>query len=427
MLWAAGAAAVIIVAVVAAVMVLTGRGEEREAVEAPAEPVASQPTPAPTPAPVVEEDLDDAPELFPDLVLAQQLVAAGDMEAAEATLEAIPAEVIDGFGEDDFDAYQELEDVLAGAEQNEVEQAVRTLRRGLKIDSPKLLRRAMRVLNAQGTDRLGDRPELLNDINLARRALEVRDLMWRAHEAGDPEAVLEHAATLNGLIPGYSRIPELRSAAAATIEAEAEAAAAADDLDRAIARLQVIAQTWPERPGLADRIQALKGRRQQNRQLADVLERAREHHRQRQPEQGLAVLADVTPNDRYAEAFAATRQQLETLFAEMDQSPPRVELAADVELDFRKNDVVTLTFRVRDDLRVASVRGYCRSKDATSYRELPLEAGADGVWTCSVGPDVHANETLELYVTATDPSGHVGSLGSAEAPLELKRKRWYQP
>ncbi len=41
-----------------------------------------------------------------------------------------------------------------------------------------------------------------------------------------------------------------------------------------------------------------------------------------------------------------------------------------------------------------------------------------------VPPDLHQNKTVELYVTATDPSGHVGQLGSADHPLKMKRKSW---
>ena len=39
-------------------------------------------------------------------------------------------------------------------------------------------------------------------------------------------------------------------------------------------------------------------------------------------------------------------------------------------------------------------------------------------------PDLHQNKTVELYVTAADPSGHVGQLGSADHPLKMKRKSW---
>ncbi len=422
-----GIAAVVIVAVVTVVVVLTRGGGEPAPPESTAELVAALPTAVPAPTPVLEEELDEPPELFPDLLLAQQLLATGETEAARRAVETIPDEVVDGFGEDDFDAYQELVDVLAGAEQNELEQAVRTLRRGLKIDSPKLLRRAIEELDRQDPARLADRPDLVSDITLARRALEVRDLMWSAHNAGDSEAVLRHAETLNALIPGYSRIPELRSAAARSIEDEAEAAATAGDLERAISRLQTIAASWPDRPGLNERIEALRARQTRNRQMAMVLDRARELERARQPEQGLAALAEVTPSEAYRADFEQARQRLRALLTQMDQESPTVELSDDVELEFRKDDVVTLRVRVADDLRVVSVSGFCRSKGDSGYRTLPLTESGDGVWTATVGPQVHDNRTLELYVTATDPSGHVGSLGSAEAPVELQRKRWYQP
>jgi len=39
---------------------------------------------------------------------------------------------------------------------------------------------------------------------------------------------------------------------------------------------------------------------------------------------------------------------------------------------------------------------------------------------------MHTNDDVDLYVVATDRSGHVGRLGSPEKPLEANRKKWYQ-
>jgi hypothetical protein len=42
-----------------------------------------------------------------------------------------------------------------------------------------------------------------------------------------------------------------------------------------------------------------------------------------------------------------------------------------------------------------------------------------------VPPSLHQNKTIELYAVATDLSGHQGQLGSAEKPLAIRRKHWY--
>jgi hypothetical protein len=43
-----------------------------------------------------------------------------------------------------------------------------------------------------------------------------------------------------------------------------------------------------------------------------------------------------------------------------------------------------------------------------------------------IDPSFHRNGTVELYLVATDLSGHEGRYGSADKPLQLKRKQGFE-
>jgi hypothetical protein len=58
-------------------------------------------------------------------------------------------------------------------------------------------------------------------------------------------------------------------------------------------------------------------------------------------------------------------------------------------------------------------------------RELPLQASRLG-YTAEIPPSFHQNGTVELYVVATDVSGHTGSFGSPDHPQQLKRREGFQ-
>ena len=59
-----------------------------------------------------------------------------------------------------------------------------------------------------------------------------------------------------------------------------------------------------------------------------------------------------------------------------------------------------------------------------SYERIPVahQSGAD--YQAAIPVAVHANKPVELYVTASDLSGHQGTLGTSQQPLKMKRKSW---
>jgi hypothetical protein len=58
-------------------------------------------------------------------------------------------------------------------------------------------------------------------------------------------------------------------------------------------------------------------------------------------------------------------------------------------------------------------------------REIRYRHGQFG-YTVEVGPDFHGNGTVELYVVATDVSGHEGFLGTPARPLLVERLQGFE-
>jgi hypothetical protein len=137
----------------------------------------------------------------------------------------------------------------------------------------------------------------------------------------------------------------------------------------------------------------------------------------------LEALAQATPNVRWQERFAAVRQRLENLLAEIDKAPPVVRLKPGSRMDYSKGKPFTLSFVVTDDYGVKSVTVMARQEGASAYQELPERSTGNNEYTVEVTPEFHGNKTVELYVVALDYSGHPSRLGTPDQPLHIK-KRW---
>jgi hypothetical protein len=211
----------------------------------------------------------------------------------------------------------------------------------------------------------------------------------------------------------------VREWAAAHFEARAEEGARAGDYAAALAALGTVESGWPERPGLAARVAAVRDQRDAEPVQQAFLETLPGFERRRKPDEGLAELARVEPTPHLAAAFAEARRRLETQLAALDREPPVVELREGYLLQYARGTVAELSFRARDDYGVERVRIFARPPGG-SFRELPAERDSFG-YTVAIGPDFHRNGTVGVYVVATDVSGHEGRLGSRERPLELRR------
>ncbi|HEX5758119.1 MAG TPA: hypothetical protein VF121_02900, partial [Thermoanaerobaculia bacterium] len=217
----------------------------------------------------------------------------------------------------------------------------------------------------------------------------------------------------------------VREWAAAWIEEHAEELARAGDYGTALGALGIIASGWPERTGLAGRLARLRAHRDAEPvQRALLEETIPNFERRRKPADGLAALARVEPTPHLAPAFAAARRRLEQQLAALDREPPVVELREGHSLEYARGTVAELSFRARDDYEVAGVRIFARPAGG-SFRELPHTRSAFA-YTVEIAPDLHGNGTVELYVVATDLSGHEGRLGSRERPLRLSRSEGFE-
>ena len=260
-------------------------------------------------------------------------------------------------------------------------------------------------------------------LDLARRSVEADAALARAANAKNWAAALQEASALVALLPASREARQERERAAAALEAQADALVRQGQADAAFARLQALQRAWPQRPGLEARLAGVHAARKAESGFAAALAAAAAAERERRPELGLDALAQVTPNARWSDRFAAARERLESLLAQLDTAPPVVRLKPGSRTSYSKGKPFLLTVIVTDDYRVKSVTVMARQEGTAAYQELPARSTGADEYTVEITPQFHDNKTVEIYVVATDFAGHSSRLGTAEQPLRIK-KRW---
>jgi hypothetical protein len=250
--------------------------------------------------------------------------------------------------------------------------------------------------------------------------------LWEANKRGDHVAVIEHADRLTALLPEYSGAYQLRDEAARAIETAAEESVASREFESAVRRLESLHRVWPDREGLVERIEWCRQQQITDREMEAVLERALKTGVVGDPEDGLRQLESTVPSAAFNQRFAQARQVLESQLAALDAGTPEIELPPDFVLQFRKKETVVVPFAVTDDYRVERVVVFARGVDDSGYHEIPLRSPDGLLYPFEVSPELHGKGDLAFYVVAEDRSGHRGWLGSAENPLLMERKRWYE-
>jgi len=177
---------------------------------------------------------------------------------------------------------------------------------------------------------------------------------------------------------------------------------------------------------LDEQIDRYRTMAQQDQRLERVLRQAQEALTSGEPARGLNILDAVTATGPYVKRFAELRNRLEEALAARDAQPPRVLLKPGFKLRFKKNETLVIPFEVTDDLGVTGVVAHLRRKGERNYRQVPLRHVAGELWLLDLTPELHGNKNVELFVVASDSSGHRGVLGTAQRPLKVLRKRWYQ-
>ena len=402
-----------VVGAIAGLLVLCGlaafwllRGSKEEAAAAPAVPAASLPKP-PTEPPVAQ--LEEAKLLF----------GQGDDRGARRVLRSIP------FGEQGLLSAQgcrelgALEETLA---LTAFERLPSDLASGLKSGDMDVLQSAVETGTAQES---GLAPEVRADLDRARGAVEAYAQAWAASGRRENAQVLEHFGALTALLPKASDPDGLRDKAAQALETQAEALIGEAKYAEALAKIGPVQKSWPDRAGLEERLDRYQTWQRTQKEQETLLANLPTIERRKKPWEGLQALQDVEPTPNLAPRFAEARARLENLLARLDGQPPQVVLRDGYLLDYSRGNAVELSFRATDDYEVRGVKVLARPEGG-KFRELPIEKARAGYYTVMINPGFHQNGTVDLYAVATDLSGHEGSLGSRDKPLQLKRKQGFE-
>jgi serine/threonine protein kinase len=411
----ASGAVVVLALIVAGVIWGIGKLREPEPVEPVPVVVLPTPTPQPTPDPALE-----VPAVHANIEQAESLVLEGDFEAARVALEAITEEEIALFTEEESYLYEEL---MASVTSLDITPLVEQLRAGLSRGDIESMRPALTDFAAAEAEQIAGEPGLLDDLERAQQAIQTFDEMWAAQGAGNHVQVIERAGRLIALLPEYGGSYDQRERAASAIETKAQSALQSRDYDTAIGQLEELRRVWPTRPGLTQKINEYGKRQSTTSQLERVLRSAETRAAGGDPEEALRMIDAVRPTATFQERYADARSRYQAQLAEMDRATPEVEIASGFELRFKKGQTVRVPLRIKDDYRIASAKAMVRSAARSTYSEIDLQHAQGSSYYLEITPAIHGNKSVHFYVIATDRSGHTGRLGSAEQPLELK-KRW---
>jgi len=346
----------------------------------------------------------------------------GDFETARRLMAEIPAARLAALSGSDAALAR---GILAELEGLSRERAIEDLAQGLRNGNLRTLRAAVDALAGLTAREQAAVPGLKEQLAKANDALRVSAQISRAQRRGDALELLQRSTEMIAILPAYRRAFELREEAARALVAEADEHAQLRRWDRAIQRLELLASTWPEAPEVAERLARVRHSKEAEEQARRVLAQATAALESGNPEVGLAALASLAPPPYLAGAFAEAREQLQARLAELDAQPPSITIPADFEPRFKKNEILTIPIRITDDYRVASAKAFVRSEGQAQYREVKLKSLGGEQYVLELPPAVHGNASVELYIVATDTSGHSSSFGTASKPFEVKRRRLF--
>ncbi len=271
----------------------------------------------------------------------------------------------------------------------------------------------------------GMAPEVRADFDRARALVQTYAEAMLASGRGEHVAVLERLAALKSQLPELSDPEDLRGKAASALETQAEALTREASYDKALTVIEPVGRTWPDRPGHEERVARYRKYKEDEKAQEAILAALPTAERRKSPEEGLQMLEGVAPTPHLAPRFAEARARLEELLARLDKEPPKVVLRDGFLLEYARGTVAELSFRATDDHKVKDVKIMARPEGG-KWKELPAEKSRALYFTVEIGPDFHKNGTVEVYVAATDLSGHEGMLGSREQPLVIKRKQGFE-
>lgn len=346
-------------------------------------------------------------------------LAQGDDLKARRILRALP------FGEKGLlppAGCRQLDAVEEALARIALERLPADLENGLKSGDLEVLRTAV---EAGGGQTAGVAPEIQASFSRAKEIVDLYAQALAASAQGNRAQALERFADLHSRLPKMSDPEDLRGKAAAALEAEADGLVKEAKYDDAFARLEPVQRTWPDRPGLKDRVAKIRADQQNESRQEALLAALPNAERHRKPADALESLSGVEPTPHLAPRFAEARKRLQDQLAQLDKDPPQLVLRDGFNLDYARGTVIELSFRATDDYEVKSVKLMARPQGG-KMRELPLQKTRTGYYTVEIPAAFHQNETVELYVVATDNSGHETPLGSRDKPLQIKRRQGFK-
>jgi serine/threonine protein kinase len=412
-LWAALVVGVL-VAAAAALLVLWAR-QPRPAPRAAAAPtfIPRKPTAAPQAA--------AQPHAVVQLQSAEAAIALGDLVAARQALDTITPAELESLSTAEKDRYASLRETYNAQVRQTL---VKELNASLKAGDLKALAATVKGIPKQDETSFSRNADFATALEEARRALNLQSLMLKAQRRGDWGEVLQQSTVLVSLVPKLGQAAELRERAAGSLERDADSLAARGSYEVALARLETVRRSWPDRKGLAERVERLKADQAADSQLGAVLTAAEKAEKDLVPEKGLAALAAATPGPRWEDRFRQARERLAKQLEQLDAAAPTVVLTPGAKLEYKKGEPAVITLRIQDDHAVKSARLFARVEGSVQYIELPLRPTSAPDYAAQISPSFHQNQTVEFFVVASDYSNHTTQLGSAQQPLKLKRKKW---
>jgi serine/threonine protein kinase len=362
------------------------------------------------------------PPLDPRLAAAEALLASGDPAGARRALAEIPADRQTAFAPADRESFDRLTAALSEDRRARRAQIAADLAAGFR-------RGDLRRLNAAlaGARREPDLPAAVRqDLDRARQAVELDTHLTQIDRAQNPLEALHAGTQLLALLPHDARAADLREQAARAAETQVEAALTAGDAGHAATLAAGLRQEWPDRPGVQERVAQIDAQRRGDEHHEAVLAAAARAEAAGQPLQGLDTLAAATPTGRFRERFGQQRERLNQLLARLDAAPPSIALRPGWKAEYDKGATVVVPLRITDDFAVKSAEAWVRPEGAAGFQQVPVRHldGAD--YQVDIPAALHQNQPLELYVTATDNSGHQSLLGSRDKPLKIKRRNWIE-
>ncbi|MEA2599660.1 MAG: eukaryotic-like serine/threonine-protein kinase [Acidobacteriota bacterium] len=377
-----------------------------------------QPVPTSPPKPAFVAKVPTQPPTA-QLEEAKLYLAQGDDLKARRTLHALT------FGEQGLlppEGCSQLGAVQEALTRISLERLPSDLQSGLKTGDLEVLRNAVEAGSGQEA---GLAPDVRASFDRARGIVDAYGQALVAAAQGNHVQVLERFASLQTLLPKMSDPEDLRGKAAAALEAEAEGLVKEAKYGAAVVQLEPLSRTWPDRPGLRERVAKYKSYQENETRQEALLAALPNIERRRKPSEALESMAGIEATPHLAPRFAEARRRFEDQLAKLDQTPPNLVLRDGFALDYSRGTVINLSFRATDDYQVKDVKLLARPQGG-KMRELPLEKNRTGYYTVEIAPAFHQNETVDFYVVATDLSGHEAYLGSRDKPLQLKRKQGFE-